>query len=61
MQKKTGLKGAADICMLASKTDLASLKTKVDNLNVDKLKTIPADLSKLRNVVDNDDVKKSVL
>ena len=47
--------------MLASKADLASLKTKVDNLDVDKLKTVPADLSKLRNVVDNDDDKKSVL
>ena len=48
-------------CTLASKTDLASLKTKVDNLDVDKLESVPADLSTLRNVVDNDDVKKSVL
>ena len=29
-------------------------KLKVDNLDVDKLKTVPADLSKLSNIVDND-------
>ena len=33
--------------MLALKADLAYLKTKVDNVNVDKLKTVPADISKL--------------
>ena len=43
--------------MLASKTHLASLKTEVDNLDLDKLKTMPADLSKLSNVVDNDVIK----
>ena len=43
--------------MLASKTDLGSLKTKVDNLDVGKLKTVSADLRKLSIVVDND-VKK---
>ena len=43
--------------MLASKTDLGSLKTKVDNLHVGKLKTVSADLRKLSIVVDND-VKK---
>ena len=46
--------------MLASKTDLTSLKSKVDNLNVDKLRTIPAYFSKLSNLVDNDVVKKTV-
>ena len=46
---KANLKGATgiDTSMLALKTDLASLKTKVD-----------ADLSKLSNVVDNDVEKK---
>ena len=34
------------------------MKTKVDNLDVDKLSTVPVDLSKLTNVVDNDVVKK---
>ena len=43
--------------MLASKTHLANLKTEVDNLDLDKLKTMPADLSKLSNVVDNDVIK----
>ena len=38
---------------------LASLKTRVDNLDVDKPKTIPADLHKLNNGVDND-VKETV-
>ena len=32
---------------LASKTGLASLKTKVDNFDADKLKTVRADLSKI--------------
>ena len=42
---KADLNGATDIdtSTLASKTDLASLKTKVDNLDVDKLKTVPID------------------
>ena len=45
---------------LSSKTDLASLKTKVDNLDVDKLVIVYADLSKLSNVVNNDVVNKTV-
>ena len=55
------MKGATGIytSMLASKTDLTSLKSKVDNLNVDKLRTIPAYFSKLSNLVDND-VRKTV-
>ena len=44
--------------MLSSKTDLASCKTKVEDL--DKLKTASADLSLLGNVVDSDVVKKIV-
>ena len=46
--------------MLASKIILARLKTKVDNLGVDKLKTVTSDLSKLSNVADNDLSKKTV-
>ena len=59
---KANLKGAPgiDITTLASKADLTSLKTKVDNLDADKLKTILADLRKWSNVKDNDVVKKSV-
>ena len=37
---------------MALKTELAGLKTKVDNKNVDKLITFPTCLSKLSNVVD---------
>ena len=41
-------------------TNLASLKTEVDKLNVDKLVSIPVDLSKLSDLVKNDIVKKDV-
>ena len=34
-----------DLSSYATKADLASIKTKEDNLDVDKLKTVPADLS----------------
>ena len=40
-------------------TNLASLKTEVDKLNIDKLVPIPVDLSKLSDVVKNDVVKKT--
>ena len=43
----------------ALKTNLASLKTEVDKIDVDKLKTVPVDLAKLSNVVKNDVVKKT--
>ena len=44
----------------ALKTNLSSLKTEVDELDIDKLTTVPLDLSKLSNVVKNDVVEKSV-
>ena len=40
------------------KTNLASLKTKVDKLDIDKLKIVPTDLNKLSDVVENEVVKK---
>ena len=43
----------------ASKTNLASLKTEVDKIDVDKLTPVPNDLAKLSNVVKNDVVKKT--
>ena len=43
----------------ALKTNLANLKTEVDKLDIDKLKPVPTDLSKLSNVVKNDVVKKN--
>ena len=49
-----------DTSHFAIKSDLASLKATVDKIDVDQQKTVPDDLSKLRNVVDNDVVKKTV-
>ena len=48
-----------DVNSFASKTNLAALKTEVDKIDVDKLKTTPTDLAKLSNVVKNDVVKKT--
>ena len=42
----------------ASKTNLAALKTEVDKIDADKLKTVTVDLAKLSNV-NNDVVKKA--
>lgn len=49
-----------DTCTLASKTDLVILKTRVDGLDIDKLKTALTDLRKLSNVEDNNFGKKTV-
>ena len=43
----------------ASKTNLAALKTEVDKIDVDKLKTTPIDLDRSSNLVKNDVVKKT--
>ena len=40
-----------DTSSFALKTNLANLKTEVDKLDIDKLATVPVDLSKLSNVV----------
>ena len=48
-----------DVSSFASKTNLAALKSEVDKIDVDKLKTTPTDLAKLSNVVKNDVVKKA--
>ena len=48
-----------DVSSYATKTNLASLKTEVDKIDTDKLKTVPADLAKLSNVVKNNVVKKT--
>ena len=44
----------------ATKTNLAALKTEVDKIDPDQLKTAPADLAKLSNAIENDLVKKTV-
>ena len=48
-----------DVSSFASKTNLAALKTEVDNIDADKLKTTPAELAKLTNAIENDVVKKT--
>ena len=48
-----------DVSSYATKTNLAALKSEVDKIDPDKLKTVPTDLSKLSNVVKNDVVKKT--
>ena len=48
-----------DVSGYATKTNLAALKTEVDKIDVDKLKTRPTDLAKLSNVVKNNVVKKT--
>ena len=48
-----------DVSSYATKTNLAALKSEVDKIDVDKLKTVPVDLAKLRNLVKNDVVKKT--
>ena len=48
-----------DVSSFASKTNLAALKTEVDKIDADKLKTTPADLANLTNAIENDVVKKT--
>ena len=48
-----------DVSSFASKTNLAALKTEVDKIDADTLKTTPADLAKLTNAVEHDVVKKT--
>ena len=58
---KTDLKNVShvDVSSFALKSNLASLKTEVDKLDIDKLVPTPVDLSKLSDVVKNDVVKKT--
>ena len=48
-----------DVSSFASKSNLAALKTEVDKIDTDKLKTVPTDLAKLTNAIENDVVKKT--
>ena len=54
-QKQTNV----DTSSFASKSNLATLKTEVDKLDINKLVPVPVDLSKLSDVVKNDVVKKT--
>ena len=49
-----------DTSIFAVKTNLATLKTEVDKLDIDKLVPVPVDLSKLSDVVKNNVIKKDV-
>ena len=48
-----------DVSSFSSKTNFTALKTEVDKIDTDKLKTVPDDLAKLSNVVKNEVVKKT--
>ena len=48
-----------DVSSFASKNNLAAIKTEVDKIDVDKLKTTPVDLAKLTNAIEHDVVKKT--
>ena len=48
-----------DVSSFALKSKLASLKTEVDKLDIDKLTPVPNDLAKLSNVVKNNVIKKT--
>ena len=58
---KTDLKNSShvDVSSFALKSNLASLKTEVDQLDMDKLVPVPVDLSELSDAVKNDVVKKT--
>ena len=60
---KADLKDATgiDTSNFALKSNLASLKTEVDKLDIDQLVPVPVDLSKLSDVVKNDVIKKTVI
>ena len=50
-----------NVSSFASKTNLAALKTEVDKIDTDKLKTIPTDLAKLTNATEHDVIKKLII
>ena len=58
---KTDLKNITHVNLssFASKTNLAALKTEVDKIDTNKLKTTRTDLDRLSNLVKNDVVKKT--
>ena len=59
---KADLKNATgfDTSKFATKIDLASLKSNVDKLNIDKLKHVPTNLRNLKSKVDKLDADKLV-
>ena len=59
---KVDLKGTKgiDTSNLGAKPGLTSLNAEVDKIDMDKSETVPTDVSKLRNVVNKEVVKKTV-
>ena len=59
---KTDIKNIShiDTSSFALKTNLANLKNEIDKLDVDKFAPVPVDLSKSRDAVKSDVVKKTV-
>ena len=49
-----------DTSSFGLKTNLANLKTEVDELDIEKLVPVPVDLSKLSNIVRNEFAKKTM-
>ena len=56
LENATGI----DTHKLTAKSDLVSLKAKVDKLDIDKLEVVSVDLRRLSDVVKNDVIKKIV-
>ena len=58
---KTDIKSIShvDTSIFALKSNLASFKTEVDKLDIDKLVRVPVDLSKLSDIVKNNVVNKT--
>ena len=58
---KTDLKNVShvDVSSFALKSNLASLKTEADKLDIDRSTTVPDDLAELSNAVKNNVVKKT--
>ena len=47
-----------DTSSFALKTSLANLKTEIDRLDINRLVSVPVDLSKLSDVLKNDVIKR---
>ena len=60
---KTDIKNIShiDTSSFTLKSNLASLKTEVDKLDIGKLAPVPVDLRKLSNLVKHDIVKKNCI
>ena len=57
---KSEVATCTDTSGFTKKTDLRSLKSAIGKLDIGSLKTVPTDLNKLSDLVDNGVVKKTV-